>query len=248
MTTHHSLRGSHYFLKGFTLILQPGIRLFVIIPFLINVILFSLLIYLSWIFFQDLVAYIQHWLPSWLAWLHWLLWPLFIVTVFVIVLFTFSWIANLLGSPFNGLLAEAVERHLTGKPTESDLSHQSWYLLIIEGIRAELGKLLHYLFWMIILFLISFIPIINLISPILWFVFGAWLLSSEYLEAPLSNHGYPPAVQRKMLAKKLLLTLEFGSVALFVTMIPLINFIAMPVGVAGATYLWVDRLSVASDI
>ncbi|OQW94877.1 MAG: sulfate transporter CysZ [Beggiatoa sp. IS2] len=244
MIPNRSLGGSYYFFKGFRLIIQPGVRLFVIIPLLINTLLFSILIYFGWIFFQDLVNYVQHWLPSWLTWLHWLLWPLFIISAFIIVPFAFSWAANLLGSPFNGLLSEAVERHLTGKPTETDLANKSWYLLIGEGIRGELGKLLHYFFWMIILFLISFIPVINIISPILWFVFGAWLLSSEYLEAPLSNHGYLPAIQRRMLAKKLLLTLEFGSVALLITMIPIVNFIAMPVGVAGATALWIDRFAV----
>jgi CysZ protein len=247
MTSKRTLRGSDYFLKGFSLIIQPGIRLFVIIPLLINTLLFGILIYFSWIFFQDLVSYVQGWLPSWLTWLHWLLWPLFIVTVFVIILFTFSWVANLLGSPFNGLLAEAVELYLTGQAIDQ-LSNKSWYLLIFEGIRGELGKILHYLFWMVILFLISFIPILNLLTPILWFAFGAWLLSSEYLEAPLSNHGYPPAVQRKMLSKKLLLTLEFGSVALLITMIPIINFIAMPVGVAGATALWVDQFAPTANV
>jgi CysZ protein len=238
----HSPRGSYYFFKGFSLILQPGIRLFVIIPLLINILLFSLLIYFSWLFFQDVVNYVQQWLPGWLTWLHWLLWPLFIVTVFIIVLFSFSWVANLLSSPFNGLLSEAVERHLTGKSIEG-LATKSWYSLIIESVRGELGKIVRYLFWMVLLLIISLIPIINIISPVLWFTFGAWLLSLEYLEAPLSNHGYSPAQQRKILAKKRWLTLEFGSIAFLITMIPFINFIAMPVGVAGATHLWVDQLS-----
>jgi len=155
--------GARYFFMGFKLIQQPGVRPYVIIPLLINILLFGALIIYGWFQFQALIAYGQIWLtswthglPAWLAtlfnwitnWLWWILLPLFVTTVLMIVLFTFSWLANVIAGPFNGPLADAVERHLTGKTREStgDVS-------IPAIVWDEVGKLLYYLVWAIILFL-----------------------------------------------------------------------------------------------
>ena len=45
-------------------------------------------------------------LPGWLDWLRYILWPLFAVAAVLVTFFTFSLVANLVASPFNGLLAE----------------------------------------------------------------------------------------------------------------------------------------------
>jgi CysZ protein len=253
---NHPTNGLRYFLTGFKLIQQPGIRPFVVIPLLINILLFGFLIVYGWFQFQALVNYGQAWLtgwtaglPEWLAsmlnwvtnWLWWILLPLFVTTVLMIILFAFSWLANVIAGPFNGLLAEAVERHLTGKAVES-VDNTPWYVSIPAIIWDEIGKLLYYLVWAGIIFILSFVPVVNIISPILWFLFGAWLLSLELADAPLGNYGYRAREQRKIMASRRYLTFEFGSVALLFTMIPVVNFIVMPVGVAGVTCLWVKEL------
>jgi len=63
------------------------------------------------------------------------------------------------------------------------------------------------------------------------------LISLELADAPLGNHGYRAREQRQIMASRRYLTLEFGSVALLLTMIPVVNFIVMPVGVAGITFM-----------
>ena len=50
------------------------------------------------------------------------------------------------------------------------------------------------------------------------------------------------AEQRKRLRPRRLLALGFGGASLLLTMIPVVNFIAMPASVAGATALWVREL------
>lgn len=249
------LSGAHYFLTGFRLIRQPGIRLFVIIPLIINILIFGTLIVYGWFQFQFVIDYARSWLlgwstgvPGWIAsvldwivnWLNWLLLPLFVGTVLMIAFFTFSWLANVIAGPFNGLLAEAVERHLTGQvPPGSNLP---WYREVPRIVWDEAKKLIYYLFWALILFLVSFIPIINVISPFLWFLFGAWLLGLELADAPLGNYGYTARQQRKIISQRRYLTLEFGSIAMLITMIPIVNFIVMPVGVAGITCLWLNEI------
>lgn len=246
--SNNPLSGIGYFFKGFALIFKPGIRQWVVIPLLINILLFSTFIYYAWLYFPSLfdgfVVQLQSWLPNW-AWLvemvGWLILPLFIVLVLITLFFIFAFVGNLIGEPFNGLLATAVEKHLTGKTVDSPA--ESWLKIIISFIWEKIGKLLYYLKWVIVLLIISFIPIVNLVSPVLWFLFGAWLAALEYADAPLENHGYNAPLQRQLLAKKRLLALGFGSAALVVMLIPVVNFFVMPVAVAGATDMWVHEFA-----
>src|SRR5690554_6989407 len=69
-------RGLGYLGEGFRLIRQPGLRLFVIIPVVINVILFGLMFYFLAEMFSLMIAGAMAWLPDW-AWLQaldWLFW------------------------------------------------------------------------------------------------------------------------------------------------------------------------------
>jgi CysZ protein len=242
------LNGINYFLQGLSLIFKPGIRQWVLIPFLINLVLFSVLIYYAWLAFPTLIEFLdsqmQTWLPDW-TWLveimRLLMLPLFAVFVLIVFFFVFTFIGNLIAEPFNGLLAAAVESHLTGKPVNSP--NESWFKMMIGFIAEKIGKLFYYLKWAIVLILISLIPIINIISPVLWFLFGAWLAALEYSDAPLENHGYNAPARRKILAQKRILAFGFGSVVLVAMLIPIINLLVMPSAVAGATCMWVSEFA-----
>ena len=58
-------------------------------------------------------------LGAWLDWLRYLLWPLFVLTAVLLVFYTFSLLTNLIAAPFNGLLAEAVEKLAAGPGEQS---------------------------------------------------------------------------------------------------------------------------------
>ena len=112
---NNPLDGAGYLLRGLGLIAKPGLRPFVLVPLAVNIVVFSLLIWLGVDQFELLM---DRFLPSsngWLAWLRWLLWPLFAIALVLIVFYTFTVIANLIAAPFNGLLAEKVERYLGGE-------------------------------------------------------------------------------------------------------------------------------------
>lgn len=110
-----SRSGFSYFFYGVRLALTPGIRRFVILPLLANVILVGGAMYYL---FSHLDSCITQWmgqLPSFLAWLSYVLWPLLILTILATFSYFFSTLANFIASPFNGLLAEKVEMHLSGE-------------------------------------------------------------------------------------------------------------------------------------
>ncbi|MFQ3277597.1 MAG: CysZ protein, partial [Colwellia sp.] len=72
MSIEHS--GASYFIKGFSLIRQKGIRRFVFIPLTINVLLFSFAFYFVYLELNSYMGSIITWLPSWLNWLSIVLW------------------------------------------------------------------------------------------------------------------------------------------------------------------------------
>ena len=172
-----------------------------------------------------------------------MLWPLFTIAGVLFIFYSFSILTNLLAAPFNGMLAEAVEQHLTGQTIDTG----GWKALVkdlLPSITSELRKLLYFIVRATPLGLLFLIPGINLAAPFIWALFSAWMLTIEYLDYPMANHLLHFSEQKKLLRQRKLLSYGFGGSSLLMTMIPVVNFFAMPVSVAGATAMWVEELRV----
>jgi CysZ protein len=237
-----ALVGARYLLRGLKLIHRPGLRRYAYLPLILNTLLFAALIWLGATQFD---AFINTFLPPWLEWLRWLLWPLFAVTIAIAVFFIFSLFVNLVSAPFNGLLAEAVEQHLSGEPISPLNPRQGLLREVLFALGMELRKLSYFLGRAVPLLLLSLIPGLNVAAPFLWMTFGAWMLALQYLDYPLGNHGISFSQQRQYLRRHYSLGLGFGSATLLANAIPLVNFLVIPSAVAGATALWVERLKPA---
>lgn len=240
--------GIKYFLQGIPIIFSAEVKKYVVMPLLINIILFAGAIYLLITQFDTLINWLTPDMPDWLPdfvtgvfeWFVGLLWMLFAAVVLIIIFFGFTIIANIIGAPFNTYLAAAVEYKLTGvQPIDP---RTSLIKIVIESIGGEIKKLIYFLIWVIPLLIISFIPVINVISPVLWVLFSAWMLALQYTDYPLGNRGYNFSKIRYTLSEHKMLSLGFGGSATLATMIPLLNFLVMPVSVAGATIMAVKSL------
>jgi CysZ protein len=233
------INGAQYFFRGLSLLNQTGIRRFVIIPFLLNLSIFAILMYVAAGYFNDLLNWIISFLPEALSWLTWILWPLFFIICLFLFSFSFSIIANLIGAPFNSFLAFAIEQKLTGNPPPN--SGLSLGAEILLSLRNALRNLAYSLLWAIPIIIVSFIPVINILTPFLWIIYGAWMMSLQYMDYPMGNYSMSFKNIRANLAEKRFLTLGFGAITTAATMIPIVNFLVMPTAVAGATILWVEE-------
>ena len=238
--------GMGYFLRGLALIKQRGVKRYVAIPLLINVVLFAGAIYYGSTQLGQLMAWLEEKLPGWLDWLSWLLLPLFVVAVVLTAFFGFAVIGNLIAAPFNGLLAEAVEMKLRGQPLESGGGWKKLAREFFSSLASELRKLLYFSIRAVPLLILMLVPGVNIIATGLWLLFSAWMLAVEYADYPMANHGLTFPRQRRLLASRRFLTLGFGGAMTVVLMIPFLNFLLIPAGVAGATAMWVDQLSHAA--
>lgn len=219
--------------SGFALLLKPGIKRFVIIPFIINLGLFSLA---TKLLSDQLDSWLEQLLPSWLGWLEWLIWPLFAIAMFLIVFYTFTILANLLAAPFNSVLSAKIEALLTGKKP-ADINSDRFIKLTIRTMKSEIQKIMYAIKWFIPLIIITLIPGINIVAPLLWILFAVWFFALEYNDYPLANRGLFFEDIKSYNRKNRMRSLGLGTAVFVLTSIPIINFFAMPIAVAGATKL-----------
>ena len=236
-------RGIGYVFQGFSLITQKGIRPFVLIPLLVNILVFTLGVWLAKSQFDLLMAKMLAWLPSWLSWVEWLLWPIFAVLILIAVFYSFTIVANLIASPFNSMLAERVEQKLNGQVIPETNGFKALLKNSGKALASEFRKVLYSLKWLPVLLIITIIPGLNIIAPFAWAIYGAWMLSLQYTDFAMGNHQLFIKDELPLLRKNRSIALGFGGILTVLMMIPVVNFFVMPVGVAAGAAFWVGKLS-----
>jgi CysZ protein len=235
--------GMGYFFKGFELIQLKGIRRFVFIPLLINLLFFSVAFYFIFLELEHYLTILMGWLPSWLSWLSTILWPLAVITVLIIFSFIFSTAANWLAAPFNGLLSEKIELLLLKNKDLEAATDGGGMMDIVKDIprtlARELQKLTYYLPRAIGFFILLWI--LPVIGQVMWFLFVAWMMAVQYKDYPFDNHKIPFSVMKQTLQQNKNLSYSFGVGVTVFSMLPLVNLVVMPVAICGATALWVDH-------
>jgi CysZ protein len=213
-------------LKGLKLLGTAELRRFLIIPVLINIVLYSAALTLGYFYVEDLI---NQFIPDWLQWLSWILWPLFFISFFIAGFFTFTLLANLIAAPFYGKLSAKTLAVITGRDyvsTEQPLA---------KVMLAELKRLGYFAFKALPLLLLSVIPGINVIAPFLWALFGAWGMALEYMAYPLENEGLLFSEQKQLIKTVRIGALSFGGLAVLGLTIPVLNILIAPAAVIGAT-------------
>lgn len=234
--------GPDYFFQGFNLIKRKGVRHFVIIPLLVNILLFGSAFYYLFGQIDVLVQYVIDWIPDWMSWLKdsisYFLWPFAVLVILLVSAYFFSTLANWIAAPFNGLLAERVEILLSG---ETPPSGSVFDLLkdVPRTFAREFIKLKYYipraLGYLIIFFLLP------VFGQVVWFLFTAWMMAIQYCDYPFDNHKVPFNQMRDHLLQNKTQSFGFGATVTVFSMIPIINLLVMPVAICGATAMWVDQ-------
>jgi len=215
-----------FLFKGLKLLTSPELRKFIIIPMLINVVLYSVALTLGYFYISDLI---DQFIPGWLQWLSWVLWPLFFVSFFIAGFFTFTVLANMLAAPFYGKLSAKTLAMVSGKAIATAEQPLSKVLV------AEAKRIGYLATRALPLLILSIIPGINVIAPFLWALFGAWGMALEYFAYPMENQGVLFSEQKELAKSVRLGALSFGGLAVLGLTIPLLNIIVAPAAVIGAT-------------
>jgi CysZ protein len=233
-------RGAGYLTRGARLLNHPSLRPFVLIPLVINVLIFGALISVGFSYMSDLMDWMLSHIPDWLHFIEWILWPLIGITVSLITGYLFTSVALIIASPFNALLAEKAEELITGQPVASLEGVGAALLAVPRSILREILKLLYYIPIALFVLLLSFIPGIGAVA---WLLLGAWMMSIQFVDYPMDNHQLSFAKVKAAVRSRRLSSMGFGGLVALCTGIPLVNFFVVPAAVVGATLLWCEELN-----
>ena len=242
MANDNIATGAGYIVRGAKMLGHKNLRLFVIIPLLINILIFGSLIGFTLSYLDTQMDRLLGWVPDWLSFIEWILWPLIGIAFSLMTGYMFTALALIIASPFNALLAEKAEELITGKPVDSLEGLGAALMAVPRGILREIYKLLYYVPMLLYVLLITFIPVISAVSPLLWFVFGAWMMSLQFVDYPMDNHQHSFADVKEAVRSRRISSMGFGGTVALCASIPIVNFFVIPSAVVGATLFWCEQL------
>jgi CysZ protein len=234
------LTGISYLIDGFKLIFKPGLKRFMVIPALINLLLFIGFFLLFRHFMGEFNHWLENFLPSWLQWIGSIVWFIFFVGFIFFFIYFFITIANIITAPFSSFLSEKVEWYLTRKKT-SPLTLWETIKDIPRIIKRQFAVLFYYLPRALLFLILFFIPWVQVIAPLPWLLFNAWYMVLQYIDYPADNHRISLQAVRSHLKEEKATALGLGLSILICTTIPILNFFIIPAAVAGATKWWVEK-------
>lgn len=221
---------------------KPGMLKYLAIPFTINLLIFTLSVYFGLDLFEGLL---ETYAPSTEVWygaiLYYLAWTVAMLLTAVVVFFSFTVIGNLIASPFNELLSEHAEALKVGRKPDERFSVGRFWKEGKHALIVEIKKLSVFIFCMLILLAINFVPGIgSLIYAVLAPIFTLFFLVVEYMAFVLMRKQLTFTEQRRYISQKPVLMTGFACGVFCLLAIPFVQFFCIPLAVVGATLLWCD--------
>lgn len=231
----------HFFIYGIKVLLSSGYRKFILIPLAANGILFIVFAVTLFSLLPNSLQWLISWIPDWLPFMEWFVYSVAGVLFLLLYGMSFSVITNIFAAPFNGLLAEKIQREAGLALPEESVSK-----VIVRTLGRELRKLMYFIGYGIIvavvLFFLAMIPFVNLLVPFLAFAWMFWCLAIQYLDYAADNNQQSFDQLRKDAKKPWVSTFGFGGIVAALLMVPIVNIFVMPAAVAGATLMWLKKI------
>lgn len=239
--------GANYLLEGVRLLLHPKLRKYILVPLLVNcalfVVLTSFVLSYFWTVVDSGTSFIPEWLLPWVEPFAWFVWFIVGAFFFIVYAYSFNVITNIVAAPFYGLLAEATEKLLTGKAMPSEPLGR----MLMRVFAREISKLLYFmgrgLLVILLMFLVGFIPVVQVIAPMIGLGWAAWSMSIQYVDYTADNHQTPFHTMRNCLWSRIRPSLGFGASIMGCSFIPVLNIFIMPAAVTGGTIFWLNELA-----
>jgi CysZ protein len=223
---------------------HPKLLRYALAPFVINVVVFSAILYFADAYFSHFVdEYLIYGEAWWWKILEWIAHALVLMVILVISFFTFTAVGNLIAAPFNDVLSEKTEHMICGTISEEPFSFRIMLREAVRSLGDEVKKLSLFSGAMGILFIVNFIPfagppVFALCSILLTLYF----LVIEYTGFVCSRKRVGLVRQRVFIRTHRAQALGFGVAVMLALMVPLVQLFTIPLAVVAATHFCVANM------
>jgi CysZ protein len=239
------LAGAADVLRGIGLFLStPGIRLLGVLPVLLAALVVLALLGLLLAYLDELADLLTPFADRWDENSRTLLrvgagLALLLASLAVLVV-SFTVIAQIVGQPFYERISDRIERQLGEPPAGTDAP---WWRSFPRASLESALLLALTLACTAPLFVLGLVPVLGQTAvPVVQALVAGFFLAVELLAIPLERRGLHLAGRLRFVWRHRAQTLGFGVAAFLLFLVPLMNVLAMPGAVVGATLL-VRRLS-----
>ena len=221
-----------------------------ILPTIINIVVFTLAFALFVFFYQDLYGLATGFLPqtppqTWYAWfwvaplrfLGWGIGLLLLLTALVVLYVLFLLLGTSIAAPFLDVLAQRVEGLVTGRLQAEHDTAIGAVRSIGVSILDELKKFGFFLLVQLAFLILALLPVLTPLMAIVATLFTLLFLPLEYAGFAMDHRHLRFAQRRHFIWQHRWLMLGFGAAAFLTLLVPLLNFICLPVLVTSGTLL-----------
>ena len=211
------------------------------VPLLINaVVLVGLWWWLGWL--------TGHWMAGrfegdawYLALARGALWLLLLVFRLVMTLVAFVVVGNLVAAPFSDLLSERVDRMVSGWRDDQPFGPAALWRLFVRTPLLELSRVALYAVIVLALFVLSFIALLTPFTLLAQLGVAAWFVALDNYSYPLERRGKWRLREKFAFVREHTApSLGFGAAMALLGLVPLVNFVFIPLGVVGGMLLYAD--------
>lgn len=222
---------------------HPRVVKFILIPFLINLVIFAGGFYFFYVKMQDFLAII----PKSDAWyfgvLYYLAIAVIVVSYLLVAFYLFTIVGNIIAAPFNGVLSEKVEELERSNPLNLPLNLKTIFRDARRAVMTEIKKILLFLVFFVPIFIVNFIPVFgSVLYSILIFLYTAFALTFTFTDYVLERKLMSFRQKWGILLRHKGLSLGFGGMCFALGLIPLVNLFIIPICVTGGTLLYLREM------
>ena len=171
-------------------------------------------------------------LGVWLSWIYVVFYAFSGVVYGLVLLYTVFLIVKVLASPFLGIIAEKTLVHLD-QDVVSPANVKEWMAHTLKMMASSLREVLYFVGIGLVLFAVSFIPGMNLLSALGFMIILAFDCTVYSLEAK----GLKYKDRIEFMKKNLAAYIGFGISLSILFFIPGLNVLLFPFAVSGGSYL-----------
>ena len=229
---------------------NKSIVLFYIIPFLLNIILLSILIFLA---LTNIAPLLREFLAGdawYLKLLNALITPILFLFLIYIATVVYGFVGNILCSPFLDTLSQKTQEIVSGKKIDDSYPLKQFPKRFKDNLARTFANFFKMLALLLAIYILSlFLLLIPLAGPILYSAIGyitaSFILGLQFLDYSLERRQYTFGEKLKIAWKFKYSTIGLGASFLIVSMIPVLGFLGINMCVMGASTIYERNIASA---